>query len=174
MEQHTQGKDGALRQLSYRCDDWRARLYRAACRRRPAKLSHHRDLAGPQPNRTAQCRLRPVALRRQRRASPGRRQGCFHRKSRAMTQALTIRHAALRQSRGFTLIELMVGMTLGLIVLAVVTTAFVNVSSNRREMQRTGRQIENGRFATQLLADDIVNTGYFGELDPRDAGPPAT
>ena len=80
----------------------------------------------------------------------------------------------LRAPRGFTLIELMVGITLGLIVLAVVTLAFVNVSSNRRDMERTGRQIENGRFAMQLLADDIVNTGYFGEFDPRDVGPPAT
>jgi len=91
-----------------------------------------------------------------------------------MTHTLTIRRSSLRRSRGFTLIELMVGITLGLLVLAVVTTVFVNVSSNRRDMERTGRQIENGRFAMQLLADDIVNTGYFGEFDPRDVGPPAT
>ncbi|TMH07323.1 MAG: prepilin-type N-terminal cleavage/methylation domain-containing protein [Betaproteobacteria bacterium] len=79
-----------------------------------------------------------------------------------------------RASRGFTLIEMMVGITLGLLVLAVVTTVFVNVSNNRRDMERTGRQIENGRFAIQLLADDIVNAGYFGELDPNDIGPPTT
>lgn len=91
-----------------------------------------------------------------------------------MTHTPTIRRASPRRSRGFTLIELMVGITLGLSVLAVVTTAFVNVSSNRRDMERTGRQIENGRFAIQLLADDIVNAGYFGEFDPRDVGPPGT
>ncbi|HEV2042160.1 MAG TPA: prepilin-type N-terminal cleavage/methylation domain-containing protein, partial [Casimicrobiaceae bacterium] len=79
-----------------------------------------------------------------------------------------------RPSRGFTLIEMMVGITLGLMVLAAVTTVFVNVSSNRRDMERTGRQIENGRFAMQLLADDIVNAGYFGEFDPREVGAPAT
>jgi len=79
-----------------------------------------------------------------------------------------------RSPRGFTLIEMMVGITLGLIVLMVVTTVFVNVSSNRRDMERTGRQIENGRFAIQLLADDIVNAGYFGEFDPRVVGPPTT
>ncbi len=80
----------------------------------------------------------------------------------------------VRAPRGFTLIEMMVGIAVGLIVLAVVTTVFVNVSSNRRDMERTGRQIENGRFATQLLADDIVNASYFGEFDPRDVGPPTT
>ena len=78
----------------------------------------------------------------------------------------------VRAPRGFTLIEMMVGITLGLIVLTVVTTVFVNVSSNRRDMERTGRQIENGRFAIQLLADDIVNAGYFGEFDPRAIGRP--
>jgi type IV pilus assembly protein PilW len=90
-----------------------------------------------------------------------------------MTHVSTIRRVP-QLPRGFTLIELMVGLTLGLIVIAVATTAFVNVSSNRRDMQRTGRQIENGRFAVQLLADDIVNAGYFGEFDPRGVGPPAT
>jgi type IV pilus assembly protein PilW len=77
-------------------------------------------------------------------------------------------------TRGYTLVELMVGITLGLIVLAAVSTIFLNVSNNRREIERTGRQIENGRFAMQLLADDLVNAGYFGEFDPRDVGPPAT
>jgi len=80
----------------------------------------------------------------------------------------------VRATRGFTLIEMMVGINLGLIVIAVATTVFVNVSSNRRDMERTGRQIENGRFAIQLLADDIVNAGYFGEFDPRGIGPPTT
>ena len=80
----------------------------------------------------------------------------------------------VRAPRGFTLIEMMVGIAVGLIVLAVATTVFVNVSSSRRDMERTGRQIENGRFAMQLLADDMVNTGYFGEFDPRDVGPPAS
>jgi type IV pilus assembly protein PilW len=83
-------------------------------------------------------------------------------------------HMRAHALRGFTLIELMVGLTLGLIVLAAVTTVFVNISSNRRDMERTGRQIENGRFAMQLLADDIVNAGYFGTFDPRDVGAPAT
>ena len=80
----------------------------------------------------------------------------------------------LRAAGGFTLVELMVGITLGLIVLALMGTVFVDISSNRRDIERTGRQIENGRFAMQLLSDDIVNAGYFGEFDPRDVGPPAT
>lgn len=82
------------------------------------------------------------------------------------------RRTPLQIQGGFTLVELMVGIALGLVVLAVVSTVFVNVSSSRRDIERTGRQIENGRFAMQLLSDDIVNAGYFGEFDPRDAGAP--
>jgi type IV pilus assembly protein PilW len=81
--------------------------------------------------------------------------------------------SARRAPRGFTLIELMVGITLGFLVILVVTTVFTNATSQRRDMERTGRQIENGRFAMQLLSDDVVNAGYFGEFDPRDVGPPA-
>jgi type IV pilus assembly protein PilW len=84
-----------------------------------------------------------------------------------------LQRATSRAIRGFTLVELMVGITLGLLVLAVISTVFLNVSNNRREIERTGRQVENGRFAMQLLADDLVNAGYFGEFDPRDVGLPA-
>lgn len=60
---------------------------------------------------------------------------------------------------GFTLIELMVGIALGLLVIGIVTGIFLNVSANRRDMERAGRQIENGRYALQLLNDDLINAG---------------
>ncbi len=53
-----------------------------------------------------------------------------------------------------------------MIVLAAATAAFLNVSSARREMERTDRQIENGRYAVQLLTDDISVAGYWGEFNP--------
>jgi type IV pilus assembly protein PilW len=73
---------------------------------------------------------------------------------------------------GFTLVELMVGLTLGLLVLGVMTSVFVSTSSTRREMERSGRQIENGRYALELLDDDLVVAGYFGEFDVRTVAAP--
>jgi type IV pilus assembly protein PilW len=90
-----------------------------------------------------------------------------------MSIASIPRSMKYRAASGFTLIELMVGLALGFFVLLVVTTVFTNASGQRHDMERTGRQIENGRYAMQLLSDDIVNAGYFGEFDPRDVGPPA-
>jgi type IV pilus assembly protein PilW len=70
---------------------------------------------------------------------------------------------ASRQA-GFSLIELMVGLTLGLLILVGLSTLFANTSVARGEIDKASRQIENGRFALQTLSDDIRHAGYFGAL----------
>jgi type IV pilus assembly protein PilW len=65
---------------------------------------------------------------------------------------------------GLSLIELMIAITLGLIVLAGLATLFANQSAARAEMERSTRQIENGRFAMELLGDDLRMAGFYGEL----------
>jgi len=80
----------------------------------------------------------------------------------------TIPFSALRGScshqslRGFTLIELMVSMVVGLLVLLAVTTLFVNVNRNNSEFNKTSILIENGRFAVQLLESDLIHAGFWG------------
>lgn len=68
-----------------------------------------------------------------------------------------------RRSQGFSLIELMVSVTLGLIILLAISELFVNNSRTRSEIERTSRQIENGRYTIQLLTDELSNAGFFGE-----------
>jgi type IV pilus assembly protein PilW len=70
----------------------------------------------------------------------------------------------LRQSRGFSLIELMIGVALGLVVLASLTTFFVSSSATRNEIERTSRQIENGRYAVESLREEIHLAGFYAEL----------
>jgi len=69
--------------------------------------------------------------------------------------------------RGFTLIELMVGMVLGVIVLFALVTLFVNNSRMRRETDQASQQIENGRYALDLLRDDLHLSGYYGDSVPQ-------
>ena len=71
----------------------------------------------------------------------------------------------LRQT-GLSLVELMVSMTLGLIVLSGVLIVFVNTSTARNEVERTTRQIENGRYASELLTEDLRLAGFYGRFDP--------
>ena len=77
------------------------------------------------------------------------------------------------KSRGFSLIELMVGIALGLLVVAGVGTIFANNYRTRSETEKTNLQIENGRYATQLLTDEMRMAGYYGELDPTSVTTPA-
>ncbi|HUQ75069.1 MAG TPA: PilW family protein [Burkholderiales bacterium] len=78
-----------------------------------------------------------------------------------------------RRQSGLSLIELMVSMTLGLIVLSGVLVVFVNSSAARNEVERTTRQIENGRYASELLTDDLRVAGFWGQLDPTTVATPA-
>jgi len=63
--------------------------------------------------------------------------------------------------RGFSLIELMISITLSLIVLSALVGLFVNTSRNSGEMAKTNAVIENGRFSLQLLENDLVHAGYL-------------
>ena len=70
----------------------------------------------------------------------------------------------LRRMAGASLIELMIAVTIGMIILTAVALVFVNASSARNEVERTSRQIENGRYAIEVLSDDLRLAGFYGEL----------
>lgn len=66
--------------------------------------------------------------------------------------------------RGFSLVEMMVSIALSLIVLSVVVTMFAAQSAARRNLDRSAGQIENGRYALDMLADELRLAGYYAEL----------
>lgn len=70
-----------------------------------------------------------------------------------------------RQS-GFSLVELMISLTIGLILLAGITSLIVRQSSTRTELEKSSRQIENGRYAMEILHNDIQLAGFYGEYSP--------
>lgn len=78
------------------------------------------------------------------------------------------RHArsfrALPRVRGFSLVELMVGMAIGLVLVAGLSLLFANTSQSGNELNKSIRQIENGRYAMDLLHDDLMLAGYYGEV----------
>lgn len=71
--------------------------------------------------------------------------------------------------RGFTMVELMVAMTIGLLIVAALLALFVNITRTNDEMAKANSQIENGRFAIQLVENDVVHAGFWGELSPTAA-----
>jgi type IV pilus assembly protein PilW len=77
-----------------------------------------------------------------------------------------------RSMAGVSLVELMIAVTLGLLILAALASVFASSSAARNEIERASRQIENGRFAMELLADDMRLAGFFGELPVGFMSPP--
>ncbi|MDT4869314.1 hypothetical protein FQZ97_1043380 [compost metagenome] len=61
---------------------------------------------------------------------------------------------------GFSLVELMVAVTVSLLMMAAILKLFVDVARTNTEMEKTNAQIENGRFAIQLIAEDLVHGGF--------------
>ena len=78
------------------------------------------------------------------------------------TPALQI-HARRRQ-RGLTLIELMVGLTLGMLVTAGMLVVLANASTNGQNLNRVSVQVETGRYVSELLTEDLRLAGFYGEL----------
>jgi len=66
---------------------------------------------------------------------------------------------------GFSLVELMVALTIGLVLLAGLTTIFVGNSRSHDEIMRANQLMENGRYAMEVVTDDLSNAGYYAEFD---------
>lgn len=67
-------------------------------------------------------------------------------------------------SRGLSLVELMVAIAVGLILVASLATLFANSSQSGNELEKSIRQMENGRYAMELISEDLSVAGYYGEL----------
>ena len=78
-----------------------------------------------------------------------------------------------RPQRGLSLIELMVSITLGMLVVAAVLALYLNITRTNNEMAKANRQIENGRFAIQVLQSDLIHAGFWGPLGFTMAPAPA-
>jgi len=81
---------------------------------------------------------------------------------------------AQAQQFGYTIIELMIAITISLIILASLVAIFANNSRTRGEIERANQQTENGRYAVQLITDDLHNAGYLAEFNPALLPTPAT
>jgi len=58
----------------------------------------------------------------------------------------------------------MIAMTIGLMICAGLVTVFANTSNTQQELRRSAQQIENGRYAMDVLSQDFQVTGYFGSF----------
>jgi prepilin-type N-terminal cleavage/methylation domain-containing protein len=72
-----------------------------------------------------------------------------------------------KQESGFTLIELMIAMVISFVLLLALASILTNVMRTNNEMARTNSQVENGRFAMQMLESDVEHGGFWGGYVPQ-------
>jgi type IV pilus assembly protein PilW len=75
---------------------------------------------------------------------------------------------------GLSLVELMIALTIGLLLLTGLSLIFVNSSQANRELQKTAEQIENGRYASELIAQELRLAGFYGHFHDLPTAPGGT
>ncbi|MDD5299885.1 MAG: PilW family protein [Gallionella sp.] len=80
----------------------------------------------------------------------------------------------VQAQRGLSLIEMMISITIGLIILSAMATLFSNQSKVRSELDKSNRMIDNGRYALELLSDNLSMAGFYGSYVPTTGVPAAT
>ncbi|MCP5189064.1 MAG: PilW family protein [Pseudomonadales bacterium] len=71
-------------------------------------------------------------------------------------------------ARGFSLIELMVSIVLGLIIIAGAASIYLASKRSMTEVEQVAAVSENGRFALQLLNSAVRHVSFFGGSRPPD------
>lgn len=74
------------------------------------------------------------------------------------------RPRARAAQQGFSMVELLVGIAVGLVLVAGLSLLFANTSQSGNELDKSIRQIENGRLAMEILGDDLALAGFYGEI----------
>jgi len=71
-----------------------------------------------------------------------------------------------RKQAGFSLVELMVGMVLGLMLIAGAVSIYLASKRSYVEVEQVAALTESARFAEQLVGDSLRHAGFFGEVSP--------
>lgn len=87
---------------------------------------------------------------------------------------MSVRSTQGGRQRGFSLIEFMVAMTLGLILIAGAVTVYLATKRSYTEVEQVASLAENSRFGLQVLSDSLRHAGFFGGAHPRDIEPDAS
>lgn len=71
----------------------------------------------------------------------------------------------LKHYRGFTLIELMVAMVIGLIVILGISSVYLGNRQTYTTTSAVSRLQEQTRYAAMIVRESIMHAGYFGRIE---------
>lgn len=70
----------------------------------------------------------------------------------------------LKYQQGISILEILISMAVGLVLFAGVLSVFVGIRTTTEETSSYGEMQENGRFAINVLTDDLLRQGFWGDL----------
>ncbi|HAW93946.1 MULTISPECIES: PilW family protein [unclassified Arsukibacterium] len=70
--------------------------------------------------------------------------------------------------RGFSLVELLIAMLLGLVLLGFTVQIFASLAASSRQAQQLAQLQQNGQLALNLLHNELQNTGFWGGVSLSD------
>lgn len=71
---------------------------------------------------------------------------------------------AARRQHGFSLIELMVALTIGLLLSGVVVSVFITTNRQYAQDEQIGRMQEEARYALRILSADLRMVDFWGNM----------
>ncbi len=66
---------------------------------------------------------------------------------------------------GFGIVEILIALGLGVVIILGVTTLFSDTSRTLRDIDRSGKQLENSLFVFDVIATELSLVGYWGEAN---------
>lgn len=78
-------------------------------------------------------------------------------------RAKLVRYKMKGRQQGFTLLELMISLAVGLVIFAGVLSVFVGMQTTAKETSNYGELQENARFAISVLTDDLLQQNFWGD-----------
>lgn len=66
------------------------------------------------------------------------------------------------KQRGFTIIEMMIAMTIGLLIIGALMAVILGAGASNKANNRQSELQTNGRYALDVIRRDIQNAGYYG------------
>jgi len=67
------------------------------------------------------------------------------------------------KQKGFTLVEMLISLSVGVVLLGGIMSAFVGMRTTSAETSSMGELQENGRFALNIITDDLLRQDFWGD-----------
>ncbi len=74
---------------------------------------------------------------------------------------------------GFSLVEVMIAMTIGLVVLMAIISMLITTTRSQRNLDQASNIVENGYFSINTLYDELRHAGFYGHYFANNQAIPA-